>query len=457
VDPRLTLCLIARDEEALLPGCLDSVRGVVDEVVLVDTGSADQTPALARAAGATVLERPWDDDFAAPRNLAIERASGDWVLVLDADERLAAGAGEVIRAALRRATFDLGFLRFHNASRTEAPLEEVVSGAARAGEPYSLPRLLRRLPDLRYRGIVHENVNDWAAAHGNRYQLLPADVAHLGYVRELQGSLAKRDRNLALLRRRMALEPDDVTAHGYVAQELLQRGEVGEADAVAARAWALVPAQPAHRSLRRVALVRATIAVQRGQPEVALATLDEVERREAGNPDFALLRAMAEELRGFAAPPGSPARLAGLEAAAAGYRRALSMLAGGQFLQVVLLEASVGLVRLGVALLGLGRPAEATQAFERAERAGGGLEAAVGRAEAVARQGAPAAALALLEPLLRDRPEPWLVAALAAAALGAAADARLFLGRAAALGGTYTSPHYRELHRELAAGSGGPP
>ena len=453
---RLTLCLIAKNEEAMLPGCLASVRGVADEVVLVDTGSTDRTRALAREAGALVLERPWDDDFAAPRNLAIERATGDWVLALDADERLAPGAGQVLRAALPRARFDLGLLRFHNASRGDATLEEIASGAARAGEPYALPRLMRRLPDLRYRGIVHENVNDWAAAHGNRHERLPADVVHLGYVRELHGDLAKRDRNLALLRRRMALEPDDLTAHGYVAQELLQRGQLDEAEAVAAQAWTLLPRQPAHRSLRRVAIVRATIAVQRGQPEVALAALDEAERREASNPDFALLRGMAEELAGFAAPPGGAARLARLQAAAASYRRALELLEAGQFLQVVLMEAPLGLVRLGVALLGLGRDAEAAAAFERGERTGGGLEATVGRAEAVARQGSPGAALALLEPLLRDRPEPWLVAALAASRLGAAADGRLFLSRATGLAARgYSSPHYRALHRELAQALGG--
>jgi tetratricopeptide (TPR) repeat protein len=440
----------------MLPGCLASVRGAVDEVVLVDTGSTDRTVALARAAGATVLERPWDDDFAAPRNLAIERATGDWVLVLDADERLAAGAGGVIRAALRRGGFDLGFLRFHNASRGDAALVEVANGTARAGEPYSLPRLMRRLPDLRFRGIVHENVNDWAAAHGNRIELLPADVVHLGYVRELQGSTAKRDRNLALLRRRLALEPEDVTAYGYVAQELLQRGEVAEAEAVAARAWALVPSQPAHRSLRRVALVRAAVAVQRGQPELALATLDLVEGREVSNPDYALLRGMAEEVRAFGAPAGSPARAAGLEAAAGCFRRALALLEGGAFLQVLLLDLPVGLVRLGTALLGLGRPAEAAEAFARAERAGGGLEAVVGRAEAAARGGAPGGALSLLEPFLRDRPEPWLVAALAASTLGAAADARLFLGRATAQARAgWSSPHHRELHRDLSAALGG--
>ncbi len=454
VADRLTLCLIAKNEEAMLPGCLASVRGVADEVVLVDTGSTDRTREVAREAGALVLTRPWDDDFAAPRNLAIERATGGWVLVLDADERLAAGAGKVIRKALRHADFDLGFLRFHNASRADAPADEITSGAARAGAPYSLPRLMRRLPDLRFRGIIHENVNDWAAAHGNRYRLLPADVVHLGYVRELEGSLAKRDRNLALLRRRMALEPDDVTAYGYVAQELFQRGEVAEAEAVAARGWALLPTQPAHRSMRRVAVVRATVAVQRGQPSVALEVLDAVERREVSNPDYALLRGMAEELAGYAAASGSPDRARALAAAAAAYQRGLDQLARGDFLQVVLMEAPLGLTRLGVVLLGLGRAAEAAEAFARAEAAGAGLDAVVGRAEAQVRQGGAAAALALLEPHLRDRPEPWLVAALAAASIGARADASLSLGLAGAQGGGYASPHYRELHRDLAAALG---
>lgn len=455
VDDRLTLCLIARNEEAMLPGCLASVRGAVDAIVVVDTGSTDRTRELARAAGALVLDRPWDDDFAAPRNLALEHATGGWVLVLDADERLAPGAGAALRAALPQAGFDLGFLRFHNASRTDAAAGEILSGAARAGAPYLLPRLMRRLPDLRFRGIVHENVNDWAAAHGNRWRALPVEVVHLGYVRELEGSLAKRDRNLALLRRRMALEPDDVTAYGYVAQELLQRGEVAEAEAVAARAWALLPAQPPHRSLRRVALVRALVAVQRGRPEVAVATLDEVERREVVNPDFALLRGMAEELRAFAAPAGSAARAAGLERAAACHRRALELLAAGQFLQVLLADEATARARLGAALLGLGRPAEAAEAFSRAEAAGAGPEARVGRAEAAARQGRAAEALAALEPVMGAAPEAWLVAALAAATLGATADARLFLGKAARSGG-YGGPHHRELHRELAAALGAP-
>jgi hypothetical protein len=73
-----------------------------DEIILVDTGSTDGTMELARAAGARVFERPWDDDFAAPRTLAASHARGRWVLQLDADERLSPASIPALRAALRR-------------------------------------------------------------------------------------------------------------------------------------------------------------------------------------------------------------------------------------------------------------------------------------------------------------------------------------------------------------------
>jgi glycosyltransferase involved in cell wall biosynthesis len=85
---RITLCIVARDEAEFLPECLESVQGVVDEMILVDTGSTDETPEIARRYGAVVLECPWSDDFSVPRNLALQHATGDWILVLDADERL---------------------------------------------------------------------------------------------------------------------------------------------------------------------------------------------------------------------------------------------------------------------------------------------------------------------------------------------------------------------------------
>src|SRR6185369_15137649 len=86
---------IVKDETARLAACLESVSGTVDEIVIVDTGSTDDTVELARARGARVVSWAWRDDFAAARNESLRHARGDWVLVLDADERLALGAPTV--------------------------------------------------------------------------------------------------------------------------------------------------------------------------------------------------------------------------------------------------------------------------------------------------------------------------------------------------------------------------
>ena len=87
--PLLTLCLIARDEEKMLPGCLASVRSAVDEIVLVDTGSRDRTIEIARRAGARVLEQPWADDFSAPRKFPTFSTGHDELLLCEAIQKSA--------------------------------------------------------------------------------------------------------------------------------------------------------------------------------------------------------------------------------------------------------------------------------------------------------------------------------------------------------------------------------
>ena len=86
--PRISLCMIAKNEEALIAGCLRSVRGVAHEVIVVDTGSTDRTVAIAEAEGARVVHFRWCDDFAKARNAGVELATGTHILILDADERL---------------------------------------------------------------------------------------------------------------------------------------------------------------------------------------------------------------------------------------------------------------------------------------------------------------------------------------------------------------------------------
>ena len=143
----LSLSMIVRDEAERLPQCLASVADFVDEMVVLDTGSQDDTVAVARSLGATVHEIAWPGDFAPARNRALELVQGDWVLVLDADERLRAEA----RAPLQRLM--------------EEPDALVITllrrelGAAQA--PYStVSRLFRRHPSLHWSRAYHSLIDD---------------------------------------------------------------------------------------------------------------------------------------------------------------------------------------------------------------------------------------------------------------------------------------------------------
>ena len=98
---RLSLCMIVRDEEEMLPRCLEAVAAAVDEIVIVDTGSQDRTVEIARSFGAKVIEREWTGSFSDARNASFDDATGDWIIYLDADEILVAGDVATLRHAVQ--------------------------------------------------------------------------------------------------------------------------------------------------------------------------------------------------------------------------------------------------------------------------------------------------------------------------------------------------------------------
>src|SRR2546423_252783 len=89
MSPRVSLCVIAKNEAANLAQCLAPLAGIVDEILVVDTGSTDDTKLIARSHGARVVDFAWCDDFSAARNQWLAHASGDWIFWLDADDRVA--------------------------------------------------------------------------------------------------------------------------------------------------------------------------------------------------------------------------------------------------------------------------------------------------------------------------------------------------------------------------------
>ena len=146
----LSLSMIVRDEAAQIEDCLRSVQGFVDEMVVVDTGSTDNTVALAQAMGARVERIDWPGDFAPARNQALQWVSGDWVLVLDADERLRPEAMAPLRALMAQPDVLLINLLRHERGAMQSPYSNV-------------SRLFRRHPAIRWSRAYHSMVDDSVA------------------------------------------------------------------------------------------------------------------------------------------------------------------------------------------------------------------------------------------------------------------------------------------------------
>jgi tetratricopeptide (TPR) repeat protein len=183
----LSLSMIVRDEAAQIEACLRSVQGFADELVVVDTGSTDDTVARAQALGARVEQIPWPGDFAPARNQALQWVSGDWVLVLDADERLRPEAWAPLRALMAQPDVLLINLLRHERGAVQSPYSNV-------------SRLFRRHPAIQWSRAYHAMVDDSVAAllerepHWRIADCPQPALDHDGYRPELlaQGNKAQR-------------------------------------------------------------------------------------------------------------------------------------------------------------------------------------------------------------------------------------------------------------------------
>jgi len=199
---RLSLCMVVRDEEKDLPRCLDSVRGVADEIVIVDTGSTDQSVAIAHRYGAIVREIPWRNDFAAARNASLQFASGDWVLFLDADEALLPDGRHLLPALLSDPTAEGYFLTIQNLMGPQHEAQYQCD---------SVFRLFRNRPLYRFIGAIHEQILSviQTVTPGANILQSPLRIIHYGYLEEYVRGKEKRRRNLRLLQDGLATRPSD--------------------------------------------------------------------------------------------------------------------------------------------------------------------------------------------------------------------------------------------------------
>jgi tetratricopeptide (TPR) repeat protein len=220
--PRISLCMIAKNEEKFLAGCLESVKGAVDEIVLVDTGSTDKTVAIAEEYHAKVFHFPWSNDFAAARNEALSHASGDWILVLDADERLAPDSDRVLRKmAWNRGVIGCSLVIDNRLGESEE------SSHLQRGTIF---RFYQNRPDMRYVGAIHEQMFPAAKASGLPQAESDARILHLGYLESTFQERDKLHRNLDLLLEQAKNEPQNPYVFFNLGQTYKMAGELEPAE-----------------------------------------------------------------------------------------------------------------------------------------------------------------------------------------------------------------------------------
>ncbi len=189
--PRLSVAMIVRDEAKTLPAALDSVRAIADEIVVLDTGSTDQTVLVAQTGGATIHHSPWNDDFSHARNTCLQHVRGEWILWLDGSEQLEAASAQTLRRFVEE---EADPDRLYMLMVEIPPLDP-----AGSAEQAARIRLMPNDPALHFTGRVRETVRPSAEATGMEIDLAPGRILRDVSQHDPRRSTARARRDLELV------------------------------------------------------------------------------------------------------------------------------------------------------------------------------------------------------------------------------------------------------------------
>jgi GT2 family glycosyltransferase len=215
--PLLSACMIVKNEQENLPSCLDALTGLVDEIVVYDTGSTDDTVAIAEAAGATVVQGYWDDDFARARNSALEHCRGDWILQVDADE-VVQGDVAATRALLSGSSADALQVQIDN-----------IGDDGKVSVEHTAVRVFRR-EQAHWQGALHERVVPRGALLLEFANCTALRLEHGGYTSAALAAGDKLARNVRVARAAVAADGGaDLHVKISLARALVSAGQHEEA------------------------------------------------------------------------------------------------------------------------------------------------------------------------------------------------------------------------------------
>ncbi len=247
----ISLAMIVKDEGQVLEECLESVRELVDEICIVDTGSHDRTLEIARAFGARTIGYLWCDDFGAARNESLRLCSKDWILVLDADERI---AKEDIPAIKRLAkgppAFAYEFTTRNYTNATDiadlescAPDDPHARGFA-GWHPSTKVRLFPAAPGVRFEGKVHELVEPSLARARIQVEPCKIPVHHYPHIKGLNHTHEKQELYLRLGHDKVVQDPTDPKGYIELGNQYAETGNFEQAAGAYREALRLDPSNP---------------------------------------------------------------------------------------------------------------------------------------------------------------------------------------------------------------------
>ena len=210
---KISVCYIVKNEEHNLPRSLNSLKGQIDEIVIVDTGSTDNTIEVAKGYGAKVLESPWNNDFSTPRNMALDNATGDWIIFLDADEYFSEATAHNVRNIIEQADKNGKNGLLVNLVNIDVDKDSKVLDTT-----YIL-RMYRNVKEWRFVGRIHEELRKSTGGTIDKISLVPTDkleLYHTGYSTGVNADKARRNLGLLLAELKLTDHPEKI--YGYIAQ-----------------------------------------------------------------------------------------------------------------------------------------------------------------------------------------------------------------------------------------------
>jgi tetratricopeptide (TPR) repeat protein len=231
-SPTLSLCMIVKDEEEHLPNALNSVKDAVDEIIIVDTGSTDNTIEIARSFGAKVYHYEWNNDFASARNEALKYATCDWILSMDADDEMNADDIRRLKEVLSE-TDALGF-----AIPIFSEIYDRQTNMKNTTVNY-LVRIFKNDPQIRFSRRIHEFVDQSIYDIGGKIEILEIPVFHRGYI-DVEILNKKLERNKKLLEVALEENPEDHSLLVYMGKTYMEENELDKAEEYYRRAINIV-------------------------------------------------------------------------------------------------------------------------------------------------------------------------------------------------------------------------